>query len=106
MSEHGTDFQNYLDEKFSGIMRELGHIRENTDRTNGKVAEQEKRIRDLENSQNRCPIKQVQKKVNQLETDTQNIRIYAKSAKLMAVIGFPVIVLTALGLALQLLNII
>ncbi|MCF8232811.1 MAG: hypothetical protein K9J27_11540 [Bacteroidales bacterium] len=97
-----SDFQRYLNSKFEGVMNELGHIRHNTERINGKVAEQEKRIREMENVYNRCPIREVQRRTQRLEEDTQNIRIWTKMVKG----GFAMALITAVGLILRIFEVI
>jgi hypothetical protein len=97
-----SDFQKYLDSRFQSVMNELGHIRRNTERTNGKVAEQEKRLRELENYQNRCPIKDVQRRQTRLEDETRNLRAWAKLIKP----GFAMAVFTAIALILQIIGVI
>jgi hypothetical protein len=112
MSEK-TDYQRYLDEKFKSIEKmldqnhahtklELKQIRENTEKTNGKVADQEKRIRYLENSKLGCPINQVVEKQKKIEQETEKMRAFLKLFKGSAVLAF----LTAIGLLLQMLNVI
>lgn len=101
MSER-SDFQRYLDEKFKGVMNELGHIRDNGERMNGKVAEHEGRIRNMEDNYNRCPIKQVEKDMRKLKEDTQNIRIWTKLVKG----GFAMSALAVISLILMVLGLI
>jgi len=97
-----SDFQKYLDSRFQSVMNELGHIRRNTERTNGKVAEQEKRLREMENFQNRCPIKEVERRQRRLEEETRNIRAWAKLIKP----GFAMALFTALTLILRIFGLI
>lgn len=97
-----SDFQRYLDTKFEGIFRELSYIRENTDRTEERQSRQEKRIHNLERTQDRCPVNQLKKDMEQHKKDIDNVRLWAKMTK----VGFPLIFLTALGLILQIFGII
>ena len=97
-----SDFQRYLNTKFEGVMTELGHIRDNTEKINGKVADQEKRIRKIENNYHACPIYNVKARTEKLENETRKMRAFTilfKSSSFLAIV-------TALGLVLKILNII
>lgn len=82
-------------------MNELSHIRYNTEKTNGKVAEQEKRIRKLEDNYHSCPVYQIKARTEKLENETRKLRAFSLLFKSSSVLAF----LTALGLALQIFNI-
>jgi hypothetical protein len=107
------NFQKYLDERFNSLEKvldqnhrfnklELKQIKENTEKTNGKVADQERRIRELENKRLSCPIGQVVDKQKKIENETENVRAYAKVFKTSFVLAF----ISFIGLILRIFNVI
>jgi hypothetical protein len=80
-------FEKYLDIRFKGLeqlicsnhkhnISELAYIREITEKTNGTVVAHEKRIRDLENTQNKCKIHEVVEDVAILKEETKVSRAW------------------------------
>jgi|SRR6056297_2310914 len=113
MPSENSDYQKYLDEKFHGLQKmieqhhaynklELKQIKQNTERTNGKVADHEKRLREVENMQYSCPIKQIQKEHERMKSDTESIRVWSKMVKG----GFIMALVTTVGLIFRILGII
>lgn len=112
MSER-SDHQKYLETKFKAIEKmlqqnheynklELKQIKENTEKTNGKVANHEDRVRKLENNYHRCPINNIVDRTEKLENETRKIRALSMIFKSSSVLA----ALTAMTLALQIFNII
>ena len=111
MSER-TDYQKYLDEKFRSLEKmieqnhkqnkiELRHIRSNTERTNGKVADHERRIREQENKRLSCPISRVVEEQQRIKKETRKMRAFSLIFKGSSVLAF----FAALTLLLQILNV-
>ncbi len=112
MPEEGRDYRKYLDEKFKSLHKmieqhheynrlELKQIKNNTEKTNGKVANQEKRIRNLEDKQNACPIDRIVEEHKQVKEDNENLRSWIRLVKS----GFIMALVTAIGLILRIFNI-
>lgn len=108
-----TDHQRYLDTKFRAIEKmlqqnheynklELKQIKENTEKTNGRVADHERRVRNLEDNYHKCPISDIVKRTEILEDETKKMRALALIFKSSTVLA----ALTAIGLTMQIFNII
>lgn len=115
-----SDFEKYLDAKFEKLQQlisanhkqsktELENIRRNTDKMNGKVAEQENRIQSIEKVQNKCPISYVENDIkklkegqNSLKEENKDVRAWAKLSK----VGFGILIITALSVILQILEVV
>ena len=106
-----SDYQKYLDERFDGLERmirghqnynklELKQIRQNTEKTNGKVADHEKRLNNL--NQQCWEIERIKEDQQKMMNETENIRAFMKITKS----SYILVLLTAITLVLRLLGII
>jgi hypothetical protein len=107
------NYQKYLDQKFKSLddkldnhqqytRLELKQIKENTERINGKVADQEARLRIVEKKQQSCPISNLIEDQEQMKKETRQIRAWAIVMKPAIVL----VIVTMIGLILQIVGVV
>jgi len=110
MSQEKNYQDEYFEEKFKGVESQIQGVKDyfgqkleqihyQTTKTNGSVAEQERRLDDLERHIDRCPINHVKDDMDTLKRETRAVRFFSQNPGIMknAVIGSVVISLIALA---------